>query len=81
MSAESVTPITTFRAPFNKEVVLQDVAYENGFHLMRVRIREGHRFTMLDLDPVTAGTLRAELEAWLARPEVAAITQAQGGSG
>lgn len=55
MSSElSSTEIDRFPAPFNKEVVIEEVAYDNGFHLLRMRIREGRRFTVVDLDHRTA---------------------------
>ena len=53
-----------FPAPFNKQVVLQEVIMENGVRLLRVRIREGSRFTIMDLDPVTAERWGAQMTTW-----------------
>ena len=54
MSEESITPIAEFPAPFSKHIRVQEVTYDNGFRLLRVHIREGKRFTTLDLDTDTA---------------------------
>lgn len=54
MSNERVVDIEEFPAPFSKQIKVQDVVYENGFHLLRIRIRERSRFTMVDLDAETA---------------------------
>lgn len=57
MSDPAVTEIGRLAAPYRREIVLQDVLYESGMRLLRVRIREGTRFTILDIDGETA-------EAW-----------------
>jgi len=43
-----------FSTPFGKDVEIIEVLAENDVQLLRVRIKEGSRFTLLDLDPVTA---------------------------
>jgi len=43
-----------FATPFGKDVEIIEVLAENDVQLLRVRIKEGSRFTMLDLDPATA---------------------------
>lgn len=54
MANEIVTEIEEFPAPFSKQIKVQDVCYDNDFHLLRVRIRERSRFTIIDLDAGTA---------------------------
>ncbi len=44
-------------APWGKELVVQALHYDSGMRLARLRIREGHRFTMLDVDAATADWL------------------------
>ncbi len=44
-------------APWGKELVVQALHYGSGMRLARLRIREGHRFTMLDVDAATADWL------------------------
>ena len=51
---ETVTRLECFQAPYGREVELQQVLYESGMKLLRLRIREGKRFTIMDLDPDTA---------------------------
>jgi hypothetical protein len=51
-------PVRTNRAdivaPYGREVRLEDAAYESGMRLLRVRIREGRRFTIMEIDARTA---------------------------
>lgn len=54
MSAEIKTRIATVAAPYRREIWLDDVRFESGMRLLRVTIKEGTRFTQLDLDAATA---------------------------
>lgn len=54
MSVETKTRIGTIDAPYRREVWLDDVRFESGMRLLRVTIKEGRRFTQLDLDQATA---------------------------
>lgn len=56
--------LDAFDAPWGKKVVVQKVEYEGGLTMLRVRIREGSRFTLLDLDPQSAKRLGQGLLAW-----------------
>lgn len=56
--------IDAFDAPWGKSIALQKVEYEGGLNLLRVRIKEGSRFTLLDLDPASAKRLADALAAW-----------------
>ncbi len=64
MNDETVSPLDDFGAPYGRRVELQDVRHESGLHLMRVRIREGRRFTILDLDGETAARWGAAMVRW-----------------
>ena len=64
MSEPRVTSIGRLAAPWGKEIELQELAYDNGFAFLRLRIREGRRFTDLDLDATTALGLTAALDGW-----------------
>jgi len=57
-----LTPLAKLRVPLGaQEIELQQVEFEGGgMPLLRTRIREGHRFTIFDID---AGTARAWAEA------------------
>ena len=54
MSGDIKTRISTFEAPYRREVWLDEVRFESGMRLLRVTIKEGQRFTQLDLDEATA---------------------------
>ena len=64
MTEESVTLLTTIDAPYGKRVVLEEVDYESGLKMLRIRIREGNRFTVLDLDADTAASWSTAMSAW-----------------
>ncbi len=64
MSDEIVTALGKFDAPWGRQIELQDVRYESGLRLMRVRIREGARFTVLELDDSTAAGLARAMLDW-----------------
>ncbi len=53
-------------APWGKELLVQVLLYRSGMRLARLRIREGHRFTVLDLDEKTAQWLTVTLATALA---------------
>lgn len=50
----AILPLDKFPGLCNKQAELFEVVMEDGVLLMRLRIREGSRFTIMDLDPVTA---------------------------
>jgi hypothetical protein len=58
------TRIATIAAPYGREIRLDDVAYASGMRLLRVTIREGARYTMLELDGATALTWADEMRTW-----------------
>ncbi len=53
---DTITSLDKFRVPIgNQEIELQQVEYEaGGMPLLRLRIRERTRFTIFEIDPVTA---------------------------
>jgi len=64
---DTITPIEKFRNPYgNQEIELQQVDYEaGGTPMLRLRIRErGARFTIFDVDPVTAKFWAETMLAW-----------------
>ena len=69
MTEETILEVTKLEAPYGREIVLQDVVHETGLRIMRVRIREGSRFTILDIDAATARELRTTLADWVAQVE------------
>lgn len=66
MSAQdSITDLEIINAPWNKTVTLQEVAYEGGMKMLRLRIKEGKRFTDLELDIETLRHLNSSISNWL----------------
>lgn len=61
-----ITPLEKFTAPLGKQdIELQQVDFvAGGMSLLRVRIREGKRFTIFDIDPLTAGKWGEAMAAW-----------------
>lgn len=64
MSDPAVTELARIAAPYRREIVLQDVLHESGMRLLRVRIREGTRFTILDIDVPTAEAWAGAMHDW-----------------
>jgi hypothetical protein len=58
------TRLSTIAAPYGREIRLEDVRFESGMRLLRVTIREGHRFTILDIDVETAGQWARSMQLW-----------------
>lgn len=65
MSEEIVTPLDEFEAPYGRKVKLEAVEYESGLRMLRLRIREGNRFTVMDLDETTARRWAAAMSSWV----------------
>ena len=65
----SITPIEKMRLPFGgQEIELQHLTHESGgVPFMRIRIRENKRFTIFDVDPVSAKRWAETMLAWAIR--------------
>lgn len=63
---DQITSIDKFRVPIgNQEIELQQVEFEaGGMPMLRIRIREHSRFTIFDIDPVTAERWAREMLNW-----------------
>ena len=51
------TRLKSIAAPYGREVRLDDVAYPSGMRLLRITIREGARYTGLEIDAATRARL------------------------
>jgi hypothetical protein len=73
----TLTPVARLRAPIGgQEIDLQQVDWINGgMSLLRVRIREGRRFTVFDIDPATAAAWGEALQQW-SRTQAAPVNDA-----
>ncbi len=61
-----LVPLARLRAPLGgQEIELQQVDFDGGgMSLLRTRIREKSRFTVFDIDPVTAREWGEALVRW-----------------
>jgi hypothetical protein len=63
-----ISEITKFKVPLgSQEIELQQIDHvEGGMSLLRIRIREGKRFTIFDIDPATAEQWATAMQQWAA---------------
>ena len=61
-----IRELTRFKVPLgSQDIELQQIDHaEGGMSLLRVRIREGKRFTIFDIDPQTAAQWSAVMQQW-----------------
>ncbi len=59
-------PLASLTVPLGgQQIEMHPIAFEaGGMPLLRVRIREGRRFTVFDIDPGTATAWGEALQAW-----------------
>jgi hypothetical protein len=65
VSGESVSLIDRFTAPYARDITLEAIEHESGLRMLRVRIREGSRFTIMDIDAETAKRWTAGMSSWI----------------
>jgi hypothetical protein len=72
-----LTPLAKLRAPLGgQEIELQQIEFDGGgLPLLRTRIREGSRFTVFDIDPVTAEAWARAMLDWSSRQPRAAADE------
>ena len=61
---EIVEELTRIDAPYGRKIVLESVDHASGLRLLRIRLREGSRFTVLDIDDETAALWGSAMSAW-----------------
>lgn len=61
-----ITELDKIRVPLGgQQIELQQIDHaEDGMSLLRVRIREGRRFTIFDIDPGTAEHWAQAMQRW-----------------
>lgn len=66
---DQITSLDKFRVPLgNQEIELQEIRFAaGGMPMLRLRIREHRRFTIFDLDPVTAAHWAQVMGEWAKR--------------
>ena len=62
----TLTPLAKFHAPLGgQDIELQQIEFDaGGMAMLRTRIREKSRFTIFDIDPVTAEQWGQALLNW-----------------
>ena len=62
----TLTPVGEMRLPIGgQQLELQQVDYAHGgISLLRIRLREGRRFTVIDIDPVSARQWGEAMVGW-----------------
>ena len=65
MDVEEVSPLGKIDAPYGKTIEFQHVRYDNDFVMIRLRIKEGKRFTTIDLDPGSASNWLEIMQPWV----------------
>ncbi len=64
MTTHEKSEIAVIEAPYKRQVRLEEVSYESGMRLLRVTIREGARYTILEIDAATAGEWGQHMLRW-----------------
>jgi hypothetical protein len=61
-----ISELAKFKVPLGgQQIELHQIDHvEGGMSLMRIRIREGKRFTIFDIDPATAEQWAAAMQHW-----------------
>ena len=52
-------------APFGKQIDFEAICLENNVRFLRVRVKEGQRFTVIDLDPVSVDAWQCIMDDWV----------------
>ncbi|TCS60315.1 DUF6967 family protein [Varunaivibrio sulfuroxidans] len=66
-STPSVPFLEEIQAPWNKHLTFSEKMYDGGFTTILMRIKEGKRFTDLELDFETAAKIADILADWAGR--------------
>jgi hypothetical protein len=61
-----ITELEKFSVPLGgQQVELQEIIHAQGaMPMLRIRIREGKRFTIFDIDPLTAKEMAGAMQRW-----------------
>lgn len=69
---EQISKLVKFAAPFGQEIELQQIVFNEGLPLLRVRIRERSRFTIFEIDAATAAQWARAMLEWASQQSGAA---------
>ena len=68
--SSTVKQLDKFTAPYGREVTLESVDYENGMRVLRIHIREGNRFTVMDINGEIASRWGDAMNAWASQAPI-----------
>jgi hypothetical protein len=63
---EEVNDLGIIDLPYGREVRMEEIVYESGMRLLRMRMREGKRHTIIDVDAESAAAWGKVLGDWAA---------------
>ena len=61
---EQVNDLGKFELPYGKEARIEEIVFEGGMKLLRLRLREGKRHTVIELDATSARQWAGILGPW-----------------
>jgi hypothetical protein len=64
MTATERRELAQIEAPYGRRVRLDELVHESGMKMLRVTIREGSRFTILEIDAPTAALWGDAMRQW-----------------
>jgi len=64
MTDETITDIAELELPFRRQANLKNVEFDSGLNMLRLTLREGRRFTVIDLDADSAEKLGNLMARW-----------------
>ncbi|VAW19003.1 hypothetical protein MNBD_ALPHA12-105 [hydrothermal vent metagenome] len=64
MIEETTSEWAQHSLPYGRTITLKNVVHESGMQMLRLTIREGRRFTIIDLDNDSAHKLADDLAGW-----------------
>jgi hypothetical protein len=67
MSEETIKLLTKIDAPYGRKIEIESVEHESSLRMLRIRIREGQRFTIMDIDADTANRWSTVMSAWASK--------------
>ena len=61
---DCIVPVARLRVPLGGQLIELQHVDVAGMAMLRIRIREGNRFTVFDIDAQTAGEWGFAMQAW-----------------
>ncbi len=65
MSEEKIVERANHDLPYGRSLNIKDLSFESGMEILRLTIREGKRFTIVDLDKESAEKICNDISNWI----------------